>query len=89
MATGSDSHGRRAPKRPRFTFQVPFKSFEERDAFVRRFEATCKLLNPAGALDNHGLMSTMLDVVERNVPSLTPRDSRKQPRSFLRNNGKK
>ena len=46
MASGSDSRDGRAPKRPRFTFQVPFKTFEEKDAFVRRFESVCKLLTP-------------------------------------------
>ena len=92
MASGSDSRDSRAPKRPRFTFQVPFKTFEEKDAFVRRFESVCKLLTPPGAppLDNHGVMSAMLDVVERNVPSFSPRDSRdEQSPSFLRNGGKK
>ena len=70
MATGSDSQGSRGMKRPCFTFQVPFKTVGEKETFIRRFEAVCKLLNPAGApLDNHGLMSVMLDVVERNVRS--------------------
>jgi hypothetical protein len=68
---------------------VPFKIIEERESFVRRFEAVCKILNPAGApaIDNHGVMSAMLDVVECSVQSSSPRDSREQAPSFLRSNG--
>ena len=91
MATSSDSQDSRGTKQSRFTFQVPFKTVGEKEAFIRRFEAVCKLLNSAGAppLDNHGLMSTMLDVVERNVQSFSLRNSHKQPQSFLSNNGEK
>lgn len=89
MSSGSDSQDRRAPKRPRFTLQVPFKSVEEKEAFVRRFDSVCKLLKPAGAppLDNHGVMSAMFDAVERSVHEFLPRDTREHSQSFMSNNG--
>ena len=54
-------------KRPRFTQQVTFSTNEERDTFVHRFEAVCKLLQPVGApsLDNHGLLCVMFDAMDR------------------------
>ena len=90
MSTGSTSLPSR--KRPRFTLQVPFKSSDEKEAFVRRFEAVSKLLTPAGApsLDNHGLMCAMFDAVERSVQgSVFPGDAREQSQSFLNNSGEK
>ena len=91
MATSSDSQDRSTRKRPRFTLQVPFKTKDEKEAFSRRFENVCKLLNPAGAppLDHHGVLSAMFDLVERILHSFSPRDSREQPQSFLSSNGKK
>ena len=67
MSSYSDS--RPARKRPRFTLQATFPSNEERDAFSRRFEAVCKLLQPVGEppLDNHGLLCTMFDAMERST----------------------
>ena len=87
MAMSSSS----SRKRPRFTLQASFSSFEERDAFVRRFEAVCKLLQPAGApaLDNHGVFCAFFDAVERNTRQENfPGDERDvETRSFLRNSG--
>lgn len=77
-------------KRPRFTLQASFSSFEE-DAFTRRYEAVCKLLQPVGApaLDNHGVLCAMMDAVERNAGQDNfPGDERVETRSFLRNSGK-
>ena len=77
---------------PRFTLQASFSTFEERDAFARRFEAVCALLQPVGApgLDNHGIFCALLDVVERNARQDNfPGDERVETRSYLRNNGKK
>lgn len=79
-------------KRPRFTLQATFTSAEEKDAFVRRFEDVCKLLQPVGAppLDNHGLLCAMLDAVERTRQTPFPGagDEPVETRSFLRNSGK-
>ena len=78
-------------KRPRFTLQATFSTYEERDAFARRFEAACKLLQPVGApaLDNHGVFCALLDAVERNARQDNfPGDERVETRSFLRNSGK-
>ena len=72
-------------KRPRFTLQATFSTYEERDAFARRFEAVCKLLQPIGApaLDNHGVFCALLDAVERNVRQDNfPDDERMETRSF-------
>lgn len=78
-------------KRPRFTLQATFSTYEERDTFARRFEAVCKLLQPVGTppLDNHGLLCAMFDAVERNARQDSfPGDERVETRSFLRNSGK-
>ena len=74
-------------KRPRFTLQATFPTNEEKDAFVRRFEAVCKLLQPVGSppLDNHGLLCAMLDAVERTRQDQFPGDERVETR---RHNGK-
>ena len=87
----SYSDPRPARKRPRFTLQATFPSNEERDAFSRRFEAVCKLLQPVGAppFDNHGLLCAMFDAVERSTrQDLFPGDARVETKSFLRNSGK-
>ena len=95
MAMSSSSRKRprqSARDRPRFTLQASFSTFEERDAFARRFEAVCTLLQPVGApaLDNHGIFCALLDAVERNARQDNfPGDERVETRSFLRNNGKK
>ncbi len=78
-------------KRPRFTLQATFSTYEERDAFACRFEAVCKLLQPVGApaLDNHGVFCTLLDAEEQNVRQDNfPGDERVETRSFLRNSGR-
>ena len=83
MSSSSDPR-----KRPRFTLQATFPSNEERDAFSRRFEAVCKLLQPVGAppLDKH---CAMFDAVERSTrQDLFPGDARVETKSFLRNSGK-
>ena len=75
-------------KRPRFTLQVTFSTYK---AFVHRFEAVCKLLQPVGApaLDNQGEFCALLDAVERNARQDNfPGDERVETRSFLRNSSK-
>ena len=86
MAVSSSS----SRKRPRFTLQASFSSYEERDTFARRFEAVCELLQHAGApaLDNHSVLCAMLDAVERSARQDNfPGDERVETRSFLRNSG--
>ena len=79
-------------KRHRFTLQATFSTYEEKEAFERRFEAVYKLLQPVGApaLDNHGVLCALLDAVERNARPQDnfPGDERVETRSFLRNSGK-
>ena len=79
-------------KRHRFTLQATFSTYEEKEAFERRFEAVCKLLQPVGAptLDNHGVLCALLDAVERNARPQDnfPGNERVETRSFLRNSGK-
>ena len=78
-------------KRPRFTLQVAFKSVEERETFVRRFEAVSKrlALHEGHQLDNHGLMCAMFDAVERSAPQESfPGDEHVETKSFLSNSGK-
>ena len=77
---------------PHFTLQASFSTCEERDAFARRFEAVCALLQPVKvpALENHGIFCALLDAVERNARQDNfPGDERVETRSFLRNKGKK
>ena len=78
-------------KRPRFTLQATFSTYEERDAFATRSEAVCQLLQPvsAPALDNHGVLCALLDAVEQNARQDNfPGDERVETRSFLRNSVK-
>ena len=79
-------------KRHRFTLQATFSTYREKEAFERRFEAVCKLLQPVGAptLDNHGVLCALLDAVERNArpQDNSPGNERVETRSFLRNSGK-
>ena len=77
-------------KRPRFTLQATYPTNEEKDAFVRRFEADCKLLQPVGLppLDNHGLLCFMFDAVERTRQDPFPGDECAETKNFLRNSGK-
>ena len=74
-------------KRHRFTLQAIFSTYEEKEAFERRFEAVCKLLQSVGAptLDNHGVLCALLDAVERNARPQDnfPGNERVETRSFL------
>ena len=57
-------------KRVRLSLVIEFDSLDGKNVFKRRFDHVRKVLTPAGQsdLDNYGLMSAILDHMERMFP---------------------
>lgn len=76
-------------KRVRYTMDIHFDCEAEKDAFMKRLSDARAMLSGSsqGFIDNHGLMSAMLDLVEGASPPVSNPGNERQI-SFMRNNGK-
>ena len=78
-------------KRVRLSLVIEFDSLDGKNVFKRRLHHVRKVLTPAGQsdLDNYGLMSAILDHMERMCPPASfPGVELANTQSFLRSSGK-
>ena len=78
-------------KRVRYTLDVHFDVEAEKDAFLRRLSGVKAQLSgdgSQGSIDNHGLLSAMMDIVEgASPPASSPGNRRQTTQSFMRDSG--